>query len=418
MAFEIALTGLSAAMADLNTTANNIANASTVGFKFSRAEFADIFPVSPYGLASNAIGTGVKVAEVAQQFAQGDINSTGNNLDLAISGQGFFTLSANGTTVYTRAGNFGVDKSGYVVDPSGNRLQVFSPTSANGTALPSGGAATTAAFNTGKLSDLQLATTQSAPNATANISIGANLPASDTPPSVGTFDPTNAQSYNETNSTTTYDSLGVAHTTSFYYVKTSTANTWSMYTYADGKPVSGPDTLAFDSAGKLTTPAGGTLALPAYTPGNGAAAMSMTLNLGATTQYSSAYALNSLTQDGFTTGNLSGVSIDPSGVITANFTNGRALTLGQVALTNFANPQGLQQIGNNDWTETSQSGQPLRGAAGTSAFGDIQAGALEQSNVDLTAQLVNMISAQRNYQANAQVISTSDQITQTIIQMR
>lgn len=417
MAFEIALTGLSAAMADLNTTANNIANASTVGFKFSRAEFADIFPVSPYGLSKNAIGTGVKVAQVAQQFAQGNINSTGNNFDLAISGQGFFTLSANGTTVYTRAGNFGVDKNGYVVDPAGNRLQVFAPTS-NGTTSSSGGAATAATFNTGKLSDLQLATTQAAPNSTTSISIGANLPASDTPPTVTTFDPTNPKSYNETNSTTTYDSLGVAHTTTFYYAKTSTPGTWNMYTYVDGQALSGPDSLVFDQAGKLSTPSGGTLALPAYTPGNGAADMSMTLDLSATTQYSSSYALNSLNQDGFTTGNLSGVSIDPSGVITANFTNGRALTLGQVALTNFADPQGLQQVGNNDWVETSQSGQPLRGAAGTSAFGAIQAGALEQSNVDLTVQLVNMINAQRNYQANAQVISTSDQITQTIIQMR
>src|ERR1700742_4874732 len=178
MAFEIALTGLAAAMADLNTTANNIANASTVGFKFSRAEFADMFPVSPYGLANNAIGTGVKVAAVAQQFAQGDINSTGNNLDLAISGSGFFTLSSNGSTVYTRAGNFGVDKSGYVVDPSGARLQVFPPT----TTL-SGGVATTT-YNTGKLSDLQLATTESSPNASASASVGANLPASATAPTV------------------------------------------------------------------------------------------------------------------------------------------------------------------------------------------------------------------------------------------
>src|ERR1700748_1703066 len=146
MAFEIALTGLAAAMADLKPTGNNIANASTVGFKFSRAEFADIFPVSPYGLANNAIGTGVKVASVAQQFAQGDINSTGNNLDMAISGSGFFTLSANGATVYSRAGDFGVNKDGYVVDPAGNRLQVFPPTTV-GSATPT--------FNTGKLSDLQ-----------------------------------------------------------------------------------------------------------------------------------------------------------------------------------------------------------------------------------------------------------------------
>lgn len=412
MAFEIALTGLAAAMADLNTTANNIANASTVGFKFSRAEFADIFPVSPYGLASNAIGTGVKVASVAQQFAQGDINSTGNNLDLAISGSGFFTLSANGSTVYSRAGNFGVDKSGYVVDPSGNRLQVFPAT----TTVTGGVSSTT--FNTGKLSDLQLATSESSPNPTGTVSLGANLPASDDPPTVTTFDPTDPKSYNETNSLTTYDSLGVAHTTNFYYVKSSTPNQWSIYTYTDGTQVSGPDSLAFDATGKLTTPTSGILPLPPYTPTDGASPMAISVDLSGTTQYSSSYALNSLTQDGYATGNLSGVSVDPNGVITANYTNGQSTALGQVALTNFSNAQGLQQIGGNDWVETAQSGQPLRGSAGTSAFGDIQSGALEESNVDLTAQLVNMISAQRNYQANAQVIQTSDAITQTIIQMR
>ncbi|HEX4481949.1 MAG TPA: flagellar hook protein FlgE [Rudaea sp.] len=412
MAFEIALTGLAAAMADLNTTANNIANASTVGFKFSRAEFADMFPVSPYGLASNAIGTGVKVASVAQQFAQGDINSTGNNLDLAISGSGFFTLSSNGSTVYSRAGNFGVDKSGYVVDPSGNRLQVFPATT-----TVTGGVSNTT-FNTGKLSDLQLATSESSPNPTSTVSLGANLPASDEPPTVTTFDPTNAQSYNETNSLTTYDSLGVAHTTNFYYVKSSTPNQWSVYTYTDGTSVSGPDSLAFDATGKLTTPTSGLLPLPPYTPTDGASPMNISVDLSGTTQYSSSYALNSLTQDGYATGNLSGVSVDSNGVVTANYTNGQSTALGQVALTNFSNAQGLQQTGGNDWVETAQSGQPLRGSAGTSAFGDIQSGALEESNVDLTAQLVNMISAQRNYQANAQVIQTSDAITQTIIQMR
>jgi flagellar hook protein FlgE len=182
--------------------------------------------------------------------------------------------------------------------------------------------------------------------------------------------------------------------------------------------VSGPDSLAFDATGKLTTPTSGLLPLPPYTPTDGASPMNISVDLSGTTQYSSSYALNSLTQDGYATGNLSGVSVDSNGVVTANYTNGQSTALGQVALTNFSNAQGLQQTGGNDWVETAQSGQPLRGSAGTSAFGDIQSGALEESNVDLTAQLVNMISAQRNYQANAQVIQTSDAITQTIIQMR
>jgi len=197
-----------------------------------------------------------------------------------------------------------------------------------------------------------------------------------------------------------------------------TPNSWNMYTYVDGAALSGPDSLVYDSSGALTTPAGGTLALPAYTPTDGAAPMNVTLDLSKSTQFSSGFAVNTLTQDGFTTGQLSGISVGNDGVVTANYTNGQSIALGQVALSNFANPQGLQQIGDNAWAETYTSGQPLRGTAGTSSFGQIQSGALEASNVDLTSQLVNMITAQRDFQANAQVISTSDQITQTIINIR
>jgi len=410
MPFEIALSGLSAAMADLNATANNIANVNTTGFKLSRAEFANQFAVSPYGLASNAIGAGVKVSGVRQQFAQGDINFTNNNLDLAISGPGFYTLSRGGATVYSRAGNFGVDKDGYVVDPSGDRLQAFPPSSATG--------AVGAGFDTGRLIPLQMATTDSSPSATTSISVGTNLPADAKVPVTSPFNPTVSTSYTNTTSVTSYDSLGVAHTTSLYYVKSPVANTWDMYTYTDGAAVSGPDLLVYDTSGALVTPAGGTLPLPAYLPPDGAAPMTMSLDLSKSTQYASSFSVNKLTQDGFTTGQLSGISVGKSGIVTADYTNGQSIGLGQVALTNFANPQGLQQLGDNAWSESYDSGQPLRGAAGTSAFGQIQSGALEASNVDLTAQLVNMITAQRDFQANAQVISTSDQITQTIIQLR
>ena len=413
MPFEIALSGISAAMADLNTTANNIANVNTTGFKRSRAEFANLFAVTPYGLASNAVGSGVRVAAVSQQFGQGNINFTDNNLDMALSGQGFFTLSRGGQTIYSRAGDFGVDKDGYVVDPQGDKLQIFPPTAAT-----SGVGATNGGFDTGRLTDLHLDTSDAAPSATTSIAVGANLPASATPPTTTPFDPTNSATYNNTTSVTTYDSLGVQHTTSFYYVKNAAANTWDMYTYTDGTAVSGPDQLVYDSSGALTTPAGGTLTLPAYTPTDGAAAMTMKLDLSGSTQYSSAFSVNTLTQDGYTTGQLSGVSVGKDGTVTANYTNGQTKALGQVALTNFADPQGLQQIGDNAWTETYESGQPLRGAAGTSSFGQIQSGALEASNVDLTQELVNMITAQRDFQANAQVISTSDQVTQSIINIR
>jgi len=411
MPFEIALSGINAAMADLNTTANNIANVNTTGFKRSRAEFANLFAVTPYGLAQNAIGAGVRVAAVSQQFAQGDVNFTDNNLDMAISGTGFFTLSRAGQTIYSRAGQFGVDKDGYVVDPEGDKLQAFPPSAA-----AIGTTATT--FDTGRLGNLQLQTTDAAPNATTKITVGTNLPANATAPTVTPFDPTNSKSYNQTTSVTSYDSLGVSHTTTFYYVQSGTPNTWNMYTTVDGTALSGPDSLVYDSSGALTTPAGGTLTLPAFTPTDGAAPMNVTLDLSKSTQFSSSFAVNTLTQDGFTTGQLSGISVGNDGVVTANYTNGQSIALGQVALSNFANPQGLQQIGDNAWAETYTSGQPLRGTAGTSSFGQIQSGALEASNVDLTSQLVNMITAQRDFQANAQVISTSDQITQTIINIR
>jgi flagellar hook protein FlgE len=411
MPFEIALSGINAAMADLNTTANNIANVNTTGFKRSRAEFANMFAVTPYGLAQNAIGAGVRVASVSQQFAQGDVNFTDNNLDMAISGTGFFTLSRAGQTIYSRAGQFGVDKDGFVVDPEGDKLQAFPPAaSAIGT--------TATSFDTGRLGNLQLQTTDAAPSATTKITVGTNLPANATAPTTTPFDPTNASTYNQTTSVSSYDSLGVSHTTTFYYVQGGTPNSWNMYTTVDGTALSGPDSLVYDSSGALTTPAGGTLTLPAYTPTDGAAPMNISLDLSKSTQFSSGFAVNTLTQDGYTTGQLSGISVGSDGVVTANYTNGQSVALGQVALSNFANPQGLQQIGDNAWAETYTSGQPLRGTAGTSSFGQIQSGALEASNVDLTSQLVNMITAQRDFQANAQVISTSDQITQTIINIR
>jgi flagellar hook protein FlgE len=215
-----------------------------------------------------------------------------------------------------------------------------------------------------------------------------------------------------------YDSLGAAHTASLYFVKGAT-NTWSAHMYVDGTAVGTPQPLTYDAAGKLTAPAGGSLTFPPpYTPATGAAPLDISIDVGATTQYGENFTVNSTTQDGFTTGRLIGIDIDASGVVQARFTNGRSNALGQIAMANFANPQGLQQLGDTSWAETFASGQALRGEAGNSGFGLIQAGALEASNVDITEQLVNMITAQRNFQANAQMISTADSITQTIINIR
>jgi flagellar hook protein FlgE len=405
MTFRLALSGLNAAQADLTVTANNIANTATAGFKGSRAEFAELFSVSPQGVSSNAIGNGVRVSNVAQQFTQGNIDFTDNSLDLALSGQGFFILNDGGALAYTRAGAFQVDSQGFIVNARNQRLQVYPPS-------------TNDQFNTGALTDIQLVTSESAPSATTAVDVVLNLPANATPPTVAVFDPANVNSYNSATSLTTYDSLGAAHTATLYFTKTANVNEWTTQLYVDGNAVGTAQTLEYDNSGTLIDPAGGTITFPAYTPATGAADMNMTFDFGQSTQYGGSFNVNAITQDGYTTGRLIGIDIDSTGVVQARFTNGRSLALGQVALANFANPQGLQQLGDTNWAETFGSGQALRGQAGNSGFGLVQSGALESSNVDITEQLVNMITAQRNFQANAQMISTADAITQTIINIR
>jgi flagellar hook protein FlgE len=405
MPFRIALSGLNAAQADLNVTANNIANTSTTGFKGSRTEFADMFAVSLQGVASNASGNGVRVAAVAQQFAQGNIEFTDSNLDLAVSGQGMFILSDNGALAYTRAGAFQMNRDGYVVNSMSHRLQVYPP-------LANGG------FNTGGLSDLRLVATDSAPQATSMVEYVMNLPANAQPPPVAVFDPNDPNSFNQATSLTLYDSLGATHTGTMYFNRTAVANNWEARLFIDGASVGGPMPLEYSDTGLLIDPVGGLLDFPPYTPTTGAAPMDVTVSLAQSTQFGGNFSVNSVSQDGYTTGRLIGIDIDETGIVQARFTNGNSQSLGQVAMANFANPQGLQQLGNTQWAETFSSGQSLRGQAGNSGFGLVQSGALEGANVDVTEQLVNMITAQRNFQANAQMISTADQITQTIMNIR
>jgi flagellar hook protein FlgE len=245
-----------------------------------------------------------------------------------------------------------------------------------------------------------------------------NLPANAPQPSVTTFDPAVASSFNNSTSLTVYDSLGAAHTASMYFVKTAAPNAWDARLYIDGTAVGAAQPLVYSNTGKLTTPASGLTAFPAYTPTTGAAPMVETFDFSRSTQYGSTFGVTSVQQDGFTTGRLIGINVDPTGVVQARFTNGRSTPLGQIAVANFPNAQGLQPLGNTNWAETFSSGQPLNGQAGNSGFGLIQSGSLEQSNVDITAQLVNMITAQRNFQANAQMISTENQISQTLINIR
>jgi len=760
MTFRTALSGLNAAGTELQVIGNNVANSSTTGFKESRAEFSDIFAASNLGVASTAIGNGVQVSGVSQQFTQGNINFTDNSLDLAVNGEGFFVVSDAGVDIYTRAGQFNVDRDGFVVNSQSQRLRAFT-SDADGVL-------------TGAQGDLQLDTSNIAPNATDEINVNLNLDASATVPTVTTFDVNDARSFNSSTSLTVFDSLGTEHLASLYYVKTS-ENNWDTFTFVDGVQVDqsingvietpavpatagtftsgtvatvtdfsadtasfdvdgitvtldqdytdlatlataiqtqinapvagtytaafngtdnlvitrtatgatsaapvvnnfngnvdggvadiadfisggtsnagtdatnalrtadtayvaadfGTDNLVFDVSDGTTTDtitltstnsdlattigeinallndatnntginvrddgggnleffdttagasgiiptvtftsgpggfdqttiegattaagldagsadytsagaiaifdysgdsisftvdgntvqldadytnvagvvaevqadldalaagtytvsadgsnnlvittvatgsgeaapviagfdgnvdggiatvgdfatagtsvagtdlepavivddsiqfnnlgeliAGGTITIPNYNPGGGAADLTLTINLGDTTQFGNGFSVNSLSQDGFTTGRLSGIDINDTGIVTSRFTNGQTQILGQVALANFSNPQGLRQLGDTTWGESFDSGAPLVSAPGTSSLGLIQAGALEGSNVDLTQQLVNIITAQRNFQANAQVISAADTVTQTIINIR
>ena len=404
MAFGISLSGLAASQMDLDVTANNIANSESTGFKQSRTEFAELFSSSLQGVSSLQTGNGARVSNIAQQFGQGNIRNTSNSLDLAINGTGFFAVSSGGALQYTRAGAFSTDNAGYVVNSSLQRLQVY-PSLGNG------------AFNTSQMTDLQLLTAQNAPAATtAAVSI-FNLPANATQPASATFNPADPTSYNNATSLTVFDSLGAAHTATLYFVKTATVNQWSVNMQIDGTAVGTAQTLAYNNTGALTTPAAGALNFGAYTPTTGAAPFTVDFNVAQTTQYGSNFSTSSITQDGYTTGQLTGITVDSTGIVQANFTNGQSTPLGQVALVSFANTQGLQKLDSTTWAETFASGQPVNSTAGSSGIGVLQSGALEASNVDITKQLVNMIVAQRNYQSNAQMISTEKNITQTIIDM-
>lgn len=408
MGFDIALTGLDAASTDVDVIANNIANTATTGFKQSRAEFGDIYAVSNLGVASNAIGQGVQVNAVRQQFNQGDLGFTENNLDLSISGRGFFRLNDNGALSYSRAGAFGVDQNGFIVNAKNQRLTGF-------------GADATGNI-TGVLTDMQISTANQQPVASSNIDIDANLNASETVPPAFAVLPSGPDpaTFNHATSITIYDSLGASHVATSYYRKDA-PNQWETFLFVDGVQVDGPDVITFNTDGSLNQINGApvtTLTSPAFPVGGGAANMTLTIEYNGLSQFGSPFGVNGLSQDGYPTGRLSDVDVNATGVVFARYSNGQSLALGQVALANFGNVQGLRPLGNTGWSETFTSGAPLIGAPSTGNLGAIQAGALEESNVDLTGELVALITAQRNFQANAQVISAADDITQSIINIR
>jgi flagellar hook protein FlgE len=405
MSFRIALSGLNAAQASLDVTANNIANANTTGFKQSRTEFTDVYATAFGSIGSLDTGAGVRLAAVSPLFTQGNIDFTGNALDLAVNGEGFFVLNDQGTNIYSRAGAFQVDRDGYVVNVAGQRLQAYPALNTTGNA-----------FSTAALGDLQLIASNTPPSATSSADLSLNLDAGSTQLGAGVIDPTDATTFNYSTSMTTYDSVGQPHTTSLFFRKIDTATrSWDVRAVTDGDMAQSTtvQNLTFDSLGQLSSAQ--PVNFGTYDPGNGAAVMNVDFDFSGTTQYGSTFAVNSLFQDGYTTGRLSGLDIDDSGVVLARFSNGQSSALGKVALANFPNPQGLTPLGDSTWGESYKAGDRRLGEPGAGNFGFLQSGALESSNVEITEQLVDLISAQRSFQANAQVISAADTLTQTVI---
>jgi flagellar hook protein FlgE len=531
MGFQQGLSGLNASSKQLEVIGNNVANASTVGFKQSTAEFADVYAASLNGGGGSQIGIGTKVAAVAQQFAQGNITTTSNTLDMAINGAGFFRMDNNGTIYYSRNGQFQLDANGYITNAQGYKLTGYLANTAGKIVAASP-------------APIQVPTANLNPSATSSSSLGLNLDSRMAGPTTATFSPTDSTSFNNSTSMTIYDSLGNAHVATMYFAKmtaqtpvsgaytapvasaanqtfsltvngitaasfTSTAagntvtaaqvdaalanfvaanptytitgsvaagtlqiknttgatittaltstygttagsfagagfigttstipagmpanttSAWNTYMTVDGSIVPAANTpittLGFDSNGVMTAPtAAGALTLGQVSVSvplvNGATTPQLiTMDFSKTTQYGANFGVNSMTQNGYTSGQLSGFSTAADGTIQGRYSNGQTKSLGQIVLANFSNPQGLQPQGNNLWVETATSGVPLVSTAGSGSLGVIQSSAVEDSNVDLTAELVNMITAQRVYQANAQSIKTEDAVLQTLVNLR
>ena len=540
MSFQQGLSGLNASSKQLDTIGNNVANASTVGFKQSQAQFADLYAVSLAGGGSVQVGTGVKVAAVAQMFTQGNITNTNNSMDTAISGQGFFRMvDQNGAILYSRNGQLQVDKNGFIVNNQGHNVTGYLPNAAGiistaspaplqisaadlvpkqtsnlaaggvpvgvglnldsratfptglaqanvvgsaaagltittgtndtltgtvdgtafsvtipGAALPgltytsaslasavqavvNANAAMVAAGKsvtvTADASGILTMTANSAGTTSTMAALAGNAAAGLfgaapvlTAAGTGAFNPLDATTYNNSTSLTVYDSLGTNHIASLYFQKIA-PNTWNSYLTVDGAmlPAAGTalTTLTFDTLGQLTGPAAapplaiGQVTSASFTP-TGAATQTLTFDFAQSSQYGGNFGVNTLTQDGYTSGRLNGFSTSSDGTILGRYSNGQSRAMGQMLLTNFTNPQGLQPVGNNEWVETVASGGPLVGTPGSASLGLLQSSAVEDSNVDLTAELVNMITAQRVYQANAQTIKAQDAVLQTLVNLR
>jgi len=508
MSFQQGLSGLNGAAKSLDVIGNNISNASTVGFKGSTTQFADVYARSLNGAGGTQAGIGVSVAAIAQQFTQGNIETSNNPLDIAINGAGFFRTEAGGVTQYTRNGQFSLDKSGYLVNAQGANLTGYS-TGPSGQILA------------GSPAPLKIDTSNLKPVATTKVDTSINLDSRATPPTNYPFNADDPTTYNKQTPVDVYDSLGNSHVMSMYYVKTD-AGSWDVYVGSDGTELTNTNvaaasqqdatsvaargawtaatksvpanaagvagalsdyagkaadavvaaataagaseqtiaairtaaasagsttgytpeqvdadiaaavkvpavpagTLRFDSNGALSAPlmSPQTLPLsvnfPVYPSTGSQSTIGIQLGFNGSTQYGADTSEKKTTQDGYTAGQLQRFSAGADGVILGQYSNGQTKPLGQIVLANFTNPNGLEPLGNNAWAETADSGNPTVGTPDTGSLGVLQSSAVETSNVDLTAELVNMITAQRVYQANAQTIKTQDSVLQTLVNLR
>ncbi|HHQ4749633.1 TPA: flagellar hook protein FlgE [Aeromonas veronii] len=452
MSFNNALSGVNAAQKDLNVTANNIANVNTMGFKESRAEFADVYANSIFVNAKTQVGNGVATGAVAQQFHQGALQFTNNALDLAIQGNGFFVTSDGLTNLdrtYTRAGAFKLNENSYMVNNQGHYLQGYE--------INEDGSPKAVSINATK--PIQIPDRAGEPVKTSKIEASFNLPStSTTKPQLFTpsnFDPKDSKTYSSSTSVVIYDSLGEPHTITQYFVKDADTTdptkpadppSWRMYLYQGDKPIDieggtaptmtgtlaqapkaaqitfgsdgkmnaiSPATLKTEPLGTITGPAGAGIITNGADP-----TQQVDIVFGAVTQYSSPFEVSKLTQDGSTVGRLTKVEITPDGIVSATYSNATTIKVAMVAMAKFANSQGLTQVGDTSWRQSLLSGEALPGTPNSGTFGTIKSSALEQSNVDLTSELVDLITAQRNFQANSRSLEVNSSLQQTILQIR
>ncbi|MDB5777100.1 MAG: flagellar hook protein FlgE [Herbaspirillum sp.] len=415
MGFQQGLSGLNAADKALSVTGNNIANASTVGFKDAQAQFADAYANSMNRSGNSPVGIGVSVANVSQSFTQGNITSTGNPLDIAINGDGFFRMASSltdNTPMYARNGQFQLDQNGYIINPSENGAFL--------TGLPAGVVG-------GDPVPIKIDTSALPATATSTATDVLNLDSRGAVIATA-FDATNATTYQNTTGMTVYDSLGNTHNVQTYYVKSAVSatptTTWDVYATVDGVPspplaggVQSPiGSLVFDANGQSVAATAAAQTFPVTIPaGSGTSAFTVPINYSGTIQSGSTFAELSRTQNGKAPGTLTGFNIGSDGSIVGSYSNGDTKNLGVVQLASFANPNGLQPIGNNLYLAGPSSGQAIMGSPTSGGLGSLNARSVESSNVDLTAELVNLIVAQRVYQANAQSIKAEDTVLQTAV---